>query len=153
MNNWNKYFFLFWATGGGSGYIPWAPGTAGTAVGILFFWGLSQLSGALYFLTLFAFIFFAVWIAARAEIILKQPDARVIVIDEIAGLLVAMVGIPFCLKNIGMSFLIFRILDTIKPFPARWIDQNLSGGWGIVFDDLIAGIYTNIIFRIITPWI
>ncbi len=73
-------------------------------------------------------------------------------IDEIAGFLVTMLWIPFTLINVGIGFLIFRILDILKPYPAGWIDRNLSGGWGIVLDDVAAGIYANLILQGIVHW-
>ena len=66
-------------------------------------------------------------------------------IDEIAGFLVTMLWVPFTLINVGIGFFLFRLLDILKPYPAGWIDRNLSGGWGIVLDDVAAGIYANLI--------
>jgi len=148
----NRTFFLLLGTGFGSGYFFLAPGTAGTVVGILFFLGFSYLSPLLYFITTIAFIFFAAWIADGAEKIFQRKDAPTIVIDEIAGFLVTMLWIPCTLINVGIGFLLFRILDILKPFPAGWIDRNLSGGWGIVLDDVVAGIYANLILQGIRPW-
>ena len=152
MRKGNRTFFLLLGTGFGSGYCPLTPGTAGTVVGILFFLGFSYLSPLLYFITTIAFIFFAAWIAEGAEKFFQQKDARTIVIDEITGFLVTMLWIPCTLINVGIGFLIFRILDIVKPFPAGWIDRNLSGGWGIVLDDVAAGIYANLILQGIVHW-
>jgi phosphatidylglycerophosphatase A len=149
----SRTFFLLLATGFGSGYSSLAPGTAGTIVGIFFFWCFSKFSPILYLITLISFVFFAAWIADGTERILKQKDARSIVIDEIAGFLVTMLWVPFSAFYVGIGFLLFRLLDIVKPFPARWIDQNLSGGWGIVLDDVAAGIYANLILQGICHWI
>ena len=148
----NRTFFLLLGTGFGSGYFSPAPGTAGTVVGICFFWCFSKFSPLLYLITTIAFIFLSAWIAEGAEKIFEQKDARTIVIDEIAGFLVTMLWIPCTLINVGIGFLIFRILDIVKPFPAGWIDRNLSGGWGIVLDDVAAGIYANLILQGIVHW-
>ncbi|HPD60942.1 MAG TPA: phosphatidylglycerophosphatase A [Thermodesulfobacteriota bacterium] len=148
----NRLFFLLLSTGFGSGYFSPAPGTAGTVVGICFFWCFSKLSPLLYLITVFSFIFLSAWVADGAEKIFQQKDARTIVIDEIAGILVTMLWIPFSVFYLGIGFLIFRILDIVKPFPARWIDRNLSGGWGIVLDDVVAGIYANLILQGIRHW-
>jgi phosphatidylglycerophosphatase A len=148
----NRTFFLLLGTGFGRGYFSLAPGTAGTAVGICFFWCFAKFSPLLYLITLFSFIFLSAWIADGAEKIFEQKDARTIVIDEIAGFLVTMLWIPCTLINVGIGFLIFRILDIVKPFPAGWVDRNLSGGWGIVLDDVAAGIYANLILQGIVHW-
>jgi phosphatidylglycerophosphatase A len=148
----NRFFFLLLGTGFGSGYFSLASGTAGTVVGICFFWCFSKFSPLLYLITLLSFIFLSAWIADGAEKILQQKDAPAIVIDEIAGFLVAMLWIPFSAINVGVGFLIFRLLDILKPFPACWIDRNLSGGWGIVLDDVAAGIYANLILQGIVHW-
>jgi len=148
----NRTFFLLLGTGFGSGYFSLAPGTAGTAVGICFFWCFAKFSPLLYLITLFSFIFLSAWIADGAEKILEQKDARTIVIDEIAGFLVTMLWIPCTLINVGIGFFLFRLLDILKPYPAGWIDRNLSGGWGIVLDDVAAGIYANLILQGIVHW-
>jgi len=148
----NRLFLLLFATGFGSGYFSLAPGTAGTVVGISFCWCFSKFSPLLYLITLISFIFLAAWIADGAERILQQKDARSIVIDEIAGFLITMLWIPFSAFYVGTGFLLFRLFDIVKPFPARWIDKNLSGGWGIVLDDVAAGIYANLILQGIRHW-
>ena len=152
MLKWDRTFFLLLGTGFGSGYFPLAPGTAGTVVGVCFFWCFSKFPPLLYLLTLLSFIFLSAWIAEGAEKFFQQKDARAIVIDEIAGFLVTMLWIPFTVINVGIGFLIFRILDILKPYPAGWIDRNLSGGWGIVLDDVAAGIYANLILQGIRHW-
>ena len=148
-----RAFFIVLATGLGSGYCPFAPGTAGTAMGILFFLGFSQFSPLLYLLTLIAFIFLSAWIAEGGENIFGKKDAPPIVIDEIAGFLVAMLWIPFSWLNVGIGFFLFRLFDILKPFPARLIDKKLPGGWGIVLDDIAAGLYANIILQGLGRWL
>lgn len=148
----NRTFFLLLGTGFGSGYCPLAPGTAGTVVGVFFFWCFSKFSPLLYLLTLASFIFLSAWIAEGAEKFFQQNDAQTIVIDEITGFLVTMLWIPFTVINVGIGFLIFRILDILKPYPAGWIDRNLAGGWGIVLDDVAAGIYANLILQGLRHW-
>lgn len=148
----NRTFFLLLGTGFGSGYCPLVPGTAGTVVGVCFFWCFSKFSPLLYLLTLASFIFLSAWIAEGAEKFFQQNDAQTIVIDEITGFLVTMLWIPFTVINVGIGFLIFRILDILKPYPAGWIDRNLAGGWGIVLDDVAAGIYANLILQGLRHW-
>jgi phosphatidylglycerophosphatase A len=86
--------------------------------------------------------------AHEAEIILKSEDPGCIVIDEIAGMLVTLIGLPFNMISVLTGFLIFRILDIWKPYPIRFIERKLSGGVGIVMDDIVAGILGNIILRV-----
>jgi phosphatidylglycerophosphatase A len=96
--------------------------------------------------TLF-FIFFAVYIADVAEKILKQNDPGRIVIDEIAGMMVTLTGLPFNPTTIVFGFILFRILDILKPFPIRYLDKRISGGLGVVADDVAAGIIANLLLR------
>lgn len=149
MSDAGRRLVLFCATGCGSGYVPVVPGTAGTAVAMALFFVLSSLSLSLYLLTTVAFIFISIWIAHQAAFCLQVKDPAQIVIDEIAGYLVTMTSFPFTWQYVAAGFIIFRILDIIKPFPAGWLDRNVAGGYGIVLDDVAAGIYANIVLQII----
>jgi phosphatidylglycerophosphatase A len=95
------------------------------------------------------FIVFAVWIANDAEKLLKKKDPGCIVIDEIAGMAVTLFGLPFNLTTALIGFIIFRILDISKPFPIRALDKRVAGGVGIVIDDVAAGIFANLLLRLI----
>ena len=95
------------------------------------------------------FIFLAIWISDAAAKTLNRKDPGCIVIDEIAGMVVTLIGLPFTLTTTVLGFVLFRILDIIKPFPIRALDQRLSGGLGIVADDVVAGIFSNLILRIL----
>lgn len=140
---------IFLATGCYAGNIPKAPGTVGTIEGLLFCLFLSRLDllCAVIFVTLF--IFFSIWVSDRAERALKTKDHGSIVIDEIAGIMVTLIGLPFNIISVISGFFIFRLIDIIKPFPIRLIEKRLSGGAGIVMDDVIAGILGNCILRLI----
>jgi|SRR3989338_806142 len=135
------------ATGLGLGYLPFAPGTWGSLLGILLAYGLSFLSLPIASLTLIAFIFFAIWCATHAETYFKKKDASQIVIDEVCGMAISLFCIPFTLQNIFIAFLLFRLFDIVKPFPARLFEQKLKGGYGIVLDDVMAGIYANVMLQ------
>ena len=139
---------LFFATGCYSGFSPGAPGTAGSVIGVALFWFLSPLSFPLYIITVTAFIFLAIWCASRASGIFQKKDPSQVVIDEIAGYLVTMAALPPTWGYIIAGFLLFRVMDIVKPYPIRWIDQNIAGGCGIVLDDVLAGVYANIILQI-----
>ncbi len=139
---------IFFATGCFSGNIPFAPGTFGSLTGIPICFLLSCLN---LWVTVFfsvCFIFFAVLIARSAEKILQKEDPGSIVIDEIAGLMVTFIGLPFNFISVGVGFCIFRMFDIFKPFPIRTIETRLKGGSAIVLDDVAAGIYSNLLLRI-----
>jgi len=140
---------MFLATGFRTGNIPFAPGTFGSLIGLPLCFVLAGMSAAPAMLWTLLFIFFAVWIADAAEKILEQNDPGCIVIDEIAGMVVALVGLPFNPITVVIGFIIFRILDIFKPFPIRDLDKRIPGGLGVVADDVAAGIITNLLLRII----
>jgi len=153
MSTLQKNLVLFFATGCYSGFSPGAPGTAGSVIGVVLFWFLSPLTFPLYGLTVMAFIFLSIWCAARASIIFQKKDPSQIVIDEIAGYLVTMSALPPTWGYIIAGFILFRIMDIVKPYPIRWIDQNIAGGYGIVLDDVLAGVYANIILQIVRAFL
>ena len=93
------------------------------------------------------FILCAIWIASEAEKILKTEDPGCIVIDEIAGIILTLSGLPFNITSVTAGFLVFRALDIWKPYPIRFLENKLSGGIGIVLDDVAAGILSNLILR------
>ena len=140
---------MFLATGFYVGNVPLAPGTLGSLIGLPLCFLLAgiQLPPAIILAVLF--IGFAVWIAHAAEKILKKKDPGCIVIDEVAGMVVTLIGLPFNLTTAAIGFIIFRILDILKPFPIRTLDKRLPGGIGIVADDVVAGIFANIFLRIL----
>jgi phosphatidylglycerophosphatase A len=145
-------FTIFLATGGYSGFSPLIPGTVGTFVAAIiyyFFYLFFPLN--LYFQIIFlpAFIFLAIFISHKAEKILKINDAPPIVIDEFAGFFTSMFLILPTFRNILIAFLLFRFFDIIKPFPVNFVEKKFAGGWGIVMDDILAGIYTNILLQVI----
>ncbi len=84
-----------------------------------------------------------------AEKILIQKDPGCIVIDEIAGIMIALLGMPFNTISVAAGFITFRIIDILKPFPIRYMERRLTGGVGVVTDDLMAGVYSNIILRLL----
>lgn len=141
-------FFLFIATGFGVGYSPIAPGTLGTLVAIPIYYFLSEIPSPLYEITLVGFFFLAVWISENAEIFFGKKDDQRIVIDEMIGFLITMLWIPKTIHFILIGFFLFRFFDILKPFPIRRLETRLKGGWGVVLDDVLAGVYANIILQI-----
>lgn len=139
------------ATGFGAGFSPLAPGTAGTLVTVpfafLFTGGLEQ--QPLAQLAVLAFVSAAaIWSAGAAapEFGLKDPGQ--IVVDEIAGYLVTVAFLPAGWKTLAAGFVLFRFFDITKPPPCRWAER-LPGGAGIVTDDLLAGVYANLVLQIL----
>lgn len=144
----NNQLVLFFAQGAWTGKAPIAPGTAGSLVGVLLYLALAGLSAGWYVFTCILAVGIAVWTAGQAEKLLGQKDAPSIVIDEIAGYLVAMSLLPSGWGFMAAGFILFRLFDIIKPFPLKRL-QDLHGGLGIVLDDVGAGIYANVILQII----
>ena len=136
------------ATGFFIGNLPFAPGTFGSLIGLPLCFLLSRIDLLKSLICILIFILFAMGIASAAEKIIKQRDPGQIVIDEIAGLMVTLAGLPFNLKTALAGFIIFRVFDILKPFPIRMIDRSVGGGSGIVLDDVMAGIYGNLIIRL-----
>jgi phosphatidylglycerophosphatase A len=144
-----KRFILFLATGFGVGYSPVAPGTLGTLVAIPIYYFLSGIPSPLYEITLGGFFFLAVWISENAERFFGKKDDQRIVIDEIMGFLITMLWIPKTVRFIIIGFFLFRFFDILKPFPIRRLEKGLKGGYGVVLDDVLAGVYGNIILQLI----
>ena len=141
------------ATGFGSGYSPVAPGTAGTLVAIPLVAVLAPLAVAsptLYLLTLAASIALAIWSAGLAAVGFGLKDPGQIVIDEVVGLFLTMAFLPATWTNLAAAFLLFRLFDIVKPPPVRWLDENLPGGWGVVLDDVAAGVMGAIVMGVAT---
>lgn len=128
------------------GYLPLIPGTFGSMAGVFLFYlvrhSLLAHVGLTLLMVIVGFMF-----SGQAERIFGKKDARYIVIDEVAGMLLALLFIPYDLKIVIIAFFLFRILDAFKPYPAS-ILQELKGSLGIMADDLVAGLYTGVILQI-----
>jgi phosphatidylglycerophosphatase A len=141
---------LFLASAAYVGYIPVASGTWGTLVAFPLFWIFEpwrHLSIGLYLGGYIALVALACWIAGRADTILQQHDSHAIVIDEVVGYLAATLFMAPTWENTLVAFFIFRLFDVIKPFPAGLIDRSVPGGTGVVLDDVVSGIYANLVTR------
>jgi len=143
-----KRVVIFLATGCYVGYSPLIPGTTGTLVAIPIYFFLSRLSPLYYIAILLGSIYIAIWASDGAEVLLQSRDCRHIVIDEMVGFLVAMFMVPPTLRNILLGFFLFRALDIIKPFPIRAL-EGWRGGYGVVLDDIVAGVYTNLVIHVL----
>lgn len=141
------WFIKFVATAGFLGFLPVMPGTFGSCAGLAVFflvrsvsWGVPAAAAAA--------LAVGFLIAGRAERIFGEKDSRHIVIDEVAGMLIGLLFVPYDFVLCLIGFLMFRIFDTLKPFPAGRL-QELKGATGIMLDDIIAGIYTNLVLQAI----
>ncbi len=137
----------------GVGYIPIAPGTWGSVVGALVFWGVSvqfaSLSRASFLVTEFVvaliITFLGIWAGSRVERLLKRKDPGRVVVDEVAGQMIALLPLAwftgaYSIGWVIVSFTLFRFFDIVKPYPARRFER-FNGGVGIMADDLVAGVY------------
>jgi len=120
-----------------------APGTAGSLVAAVALWLIPFTR--LWFLAVLAVItLLGIWAAHRVEVVTGRKDPGIIVIDEVAGMMVSVMFLPRALAVFVSAFLLFRLFDIWKPFPARE-SQALRGGFGVMVDDLIAGAYTLVL--------
>ncbi len=140
----NKKLITFLATGFGAGLAPVAPGTAGTLVGVLICLLCLPLPWTLRLVFVFVLFMLSIYIGEQAEKIYQKKDDQRIVIDEIVGLQITMLPIAINILNLCAAFALFRVFDIWKPFPIKNL-QKLPGGWGVVIDDVAAGIYAAIV--------
>ncbi len=136
-----EYLAFLIATGGFVGKIPLAPGTLGTLVAIpimLIYWD----KGILAQLSITAAVFFlGLWASIVIVEKYKEKDPEYIVVDEIAGFMVGMIGIEPTLIHLAIGFVLFRLYDIVKPPPIKMFEK-LPSGLGVMVDDIIAGLYT-----------
>ncbi len=145
----NSKLFIGLATGGFIGLIPFAPGTFGSVLGIPLYYFMSSLPLLWSGIFLVPLILFSIWIAGKAEKLLKAKDPGSIVIDEIAGMAVTFWAIPFNIYMAIIGFIVFRFFDILKPFPINYLEKRFTGGLGVVIDDVTAGIISNVVLQII----
>jgi phosphatidylglycerophosphatase A len=138
---------LAFATCLGVGYAPVAPGTFGSMVGLLI-WALlprtPQVQGAVILLLLAA----GIWSASTAERHFRSTDPSAVVIDEVMGMLVTLFMLPVEWVGASAGFLIFRLFDVVKLYPANRLER-LHGGVGVMADDLMSGVYANLALRVL----
>lgn len=135
----------FLASGLGLGYIPVAPGTFGTVLGSVFFYMLRMQPHTEFVRFVAVISLVSIVIAHLGEKSFKSKDCQKIVIDEVAGVLVAYAFVPFSFFHLVLGFVLFRVFDVAKIFPAREAQDRLPGGAGVVGDDLVAGAQAGLI--------
>lgn len=130
------------------GFIPYAPGTFGTLLAVGFVMVFKPGMVFLFILLLFVFTL-GLYVSDRAERLFGEKDSRHIVIDEFVGYFVSIYGIVTDPAVLIICFLVFRFFDIVKPFPIKRLERGLRGGFAIMMDDIVAGLYTNIAIRIL----
>ncbi|MCG7960381.1 MAG: phosphatidylglycerophosphatase A, partial [Candidatus Thiodiazotropha taylori] len=129
-----------------------APGTLGTLVGIPIYLAMQPLP-LVYYLTITAVAFLiGIWLCEQTSRDLGVHDHGGIVWDEIVGYLVTMAFAPSGWFWLMIGFILFRFFDIVKPWPIRWVDQRVEGGFGIMVDDLIAGVFTAFCLVLLNQW-
>jgi phosphatidylglycerophosphatase A len=138
---------VFLATAGYCGYFPIAPGTAGSAAGLLVYLLVWWTGSSIVEVAAIALIFAAgTWAATHAERYFGGIDPGPVVIDEVLGMLITLAFIPAGWTAMVAGFVLFRVFDVIKPFPADRLEK-FHGGFGIMADDAMAGVYANLALR------
>jgi len=129
------------------GYFPLIPGTAGSLAGVLIYFLLKD-NILTYILTLSVLLILGFLVCGRVEGLMRKKDPPNVVIDEVCGMLLSLLFLPYNIKLVILAFFIFRILDTLKPYPIGRLEK-LKGSLGVMGDDIAAGIYTNIILQVV----
>ena len=135
------------ATGLGSGYSPFAPGTAGSVVGLLLFWPLARTALPTQIAMCVVIFFVGVLAAGKVARRIGLEDPGMVVVDEVLGMWLSILGLPLHPAVVLVGFLLFRLLDIVKPYPAAQL-EHLPGGFGIMADDVAAGLYANLLLRV-----
>lgn len=134
-----------WAFGFGAGLAPLAPGTAGTLVGVVLDWAIRNLGFAARFGVVLVLFLAGVWICGESARRLQEHDHPGIVLDEVVGYMAAMLVAPPGWIWMLCGFFLFRAFDILKPWPIRDLDHRITGGLGIMLDDILAAAYTAIV--------
>jgi len=137
---------LILATWFGIGLVPLVPGTFGTLAAVPLILLLNYLGEWYGVFALVVVTVVAIWASDRTQELLGRTDPSEVVIDEVAGFLATMLLFPPSLVNVGLGFILFRFFDIVKPWPVRQTER-LKGGFGIVVDDLLAGVYAHLVLR------
>jgi phosphatidylglycerophosphatase A len=142
-----KPIFVLLATGFYVGRSPYFPGTCGTLLAIPLVWLMHQLGPTSYLVITFLSVVAATYIAEMYEVYHNRHDRPEVVIDEVVGFMLTMSLLPMTSSTLIAGFFLFRILDMAKPFPISYFDKHVSGGYGVVMDDVVAGLIANLILQ------
>ncbi len=137
---------VLFATGLGSGLAPVAPGTVGSLLALPIWWFLlAHLSLPVQLGIVVGITIVSIWVVDRACRAAGVGDAPAFVLDEFVGQWIALVTAPKSLLGVGAGFLLFRLFDIVKPWPVSWADRRLTGGLGVVLDDVLAGVLAALV--------
>lgn len=146
-----RRFYKLMLSGFGTGWLPVASGTWGAAAAILMVWPLAMLTPSALTLELTVLIVAFTWIGAIGSHVLASEwgeDPSQTVIDEMVGMWIAVLAVPLSWQYWLAAFLLFRFFDIFKPLGVRRL-ENIEGGWGVMLDDIMAGVYTNLLLQIV----
>ena len=150
--NWLNPVHLL-ALGFGSGAAPKAPGTCGTLVAVILYWPLSQLNLNQYLLMVLVTCVVGIYLCGKTAEDLGVHDHGSIVWDEFAGFWITMIAAPVGWVWVLVGFVLFRFFDIIKPWPINWIDKKVTGGLGIMLDDVVAGVMAALVLQSLAWWL
>lgn len=136
------------ATWFGLGFSPIAPGTVGTLAALPLYYALRGFGAAGILAAAAVLSLAGIWAAGVVAEVAADEDPQIVVVDEVAGVLVALAFAPHTLGGVALAVLLFRVFDMTKPFPAR-AAEDLPGGWGIVVDDLVAGVWAAVVTNVL----
>jgi phosphatidylglycerophosphatase A len=143
-----KSVAVFVASFGYVGFFPFAPGTAGSLAGLALFAFIRWIGvPAIELGAIVAVFAIGIWAASGTEVALGRKDPGVVVIDEVLGMLITLALLPVSIPGVALGFLLFRVLDVVKPYPAAQL-EHLHGGLGIMADDAVAGLYSHLLLRL-----
>jgi phosphatidylglycerophosphatase A len=140
--------WLWLATAGGVGLAPFAPGTWGSALAALAYLWLGAAGWEVQGLAIIAVTLVGVRAAGCAEAAWGGKDPGAVVVDEVAGQWLTLLLLPPRWPVVIAGFLLFRLLDVTKPPPCRWLERHLPGGWGVMADDLAAGLIGRVLLAV-----
>jgi len=135
------------ATAGGSGFFPFAPGTVGSLVGVLIYLATRSWPLAMQAALVVGVALIGTWASSVAEAHFGREDPGQVVIDEVAGQMLTLLATGASTTGIVLGFLLFRAFDIVKPWPARQFER-FPGGYGIMADDVMAGVYAHLLLRL-----
>ena len=131
------------------GFFPIAPGTAGSLAALALYALVRWIDLPIVELAAILGVFaVGVWAATKTETLLGSTDPGPIVIDEVLGMLITLAWLPLSLTGVLVGFVLFRVYDVIKPYPARRF-EDMHGGWGVMLDDAMAGVYGQVTLRLL----
>jgi phosphatidylglycerophosphatase A len=148
-NRGHRILILALATWGGVGFLPFMPGTWGTLAALPLWYYLAQTGPWGYGLGVAALVILGLGVAGPAQKILGRTDHGAIVVDEVAGLLITLAGVPPTWEHAVLGLVVFRTLDILKPLPIRWFGEGGQGGLEVMADDIAAGVMGRLVIEVV----